>query len=59
MTLEEARRIVADQDASDPAQSLEAVAVIVRFEGIADARYLPIADRLEKLAAELTEGHHK
>jgi hypothetical protein len=59
MTLEEARRIVADQDESDSARALEAVAVILRFEGIADARFLPIAERMEKLAAELTEGHHK
>ena len=52
MTLEDARRIVANEDASDPATALEAVAMIVLFNGIADPRLLPVADALEAAARE-------
>ena len=49
MTLEEARRILAEQDDSDPARAIEAVAVLLRFEGIADAKLLSIAESLESV----------
>lgn len=55
ITLEEARRIVASEDASDPAKALEAVATVLRFNGIADQRLLPSAEALEASARKLGE----
>ncbi len=51
MNLEEARRIVKDQDASDLARSVEAAAVVLRFYGIGDKGLLPIADALVSVFA--------
>ena len=51
MTLAEARRIVAEQDHSDPYRSIKAVAVMLRFYGIADPALLPIAEMLESVDA--------
>lgn len=56
MTLEEARRIVANEDASDPIKALEAVAMLLRFKGIAEPRLLPVADALEAAAREFGDG---
>lgn len=53
LTLEEARRILADCDTSDPARAIAAVAMVLRFEGIADAKLLPIAGQLESVADSL------
>jgi hypothetical protein len=53
LTLEEARRIVAEQDMRDPARAIAAVALVLRFEGIANAALLPIAGRLESVADSL------
>ena len=55
MTLEEARRIVSEQDVSNPAMAIEAVALVLRFEGIADPRLLPVAASLEGIKDRLTE----
>ena len=51
MTLEEARRIVDTQDVTDPKKTLEAVALVLRFNSIADASLLPIATKIEKIAS--------
>jgi hypothetical protein len=53
MTLQEARRILADDDTSDPARAIEAVAVWLRFEGIADPKLLTIASDLESLVESM------
>lgn len=53
LTLEEARRIVAEQDMCDPARTIAAVALVLRFNGIANAALLPIAGQLESVADSL------
>lgn len=53
MTLEEARRILAERDTSDPARAIEAVARVLRFEGIADPSLLTIAGQLESVVDSL------
>lgn len=50
LTLDEARRIVQAHDISDPALTIEAVALLLRFDGIADPTLLPIAGTLEQVA---------
>ena len=55
MTLEEARRIVADEDASDPIAAIEAVALVVRFEAIANRRLLPVAEEMEAVAQRMKD----
>ena len=50
MTLEEARRIVAGKDDADTPKTLEALAVVLRFHGIADKRYIGIAELIESAA---------
>lgn len=62
LTLQEARRIMANCDTSDPARAIAAVALVLRFEGIADASLLPIAGQLESVAASLrknADGTHE
>lgn len=56
MTLEEARRIVSEQDTSDHIAAIEAVAVLLRFNGIADPSLLPIAQSLESVVNEQRLG---
>jgi hypothetical protein len=53
MKLDEARRLMKEQDTSDPARALEAVAAVVRHYGLADARLRAIADNVQKVADEL------
>jgi len=59
MTLEEARRILESQDVSDLGKTLEAVALVLRFNGIADARLLPIANQIEDVRATLAAPGEK
>ena len=57
LTLEEARRILSECDTRDPARAIEAVALVLRFEGIADTKLLPIAGQLESVADSLRATH--
>lgn len=50
MNIDEARRIVADCDTISPGRALEAVATMLRFEGISQPRYLPIAESIESIS---------
>lgn len=59
MDLQQARRIVAEEDASDPAMALTAVAVLLRFHGISDPRLVGIAESLEGVAGELDDAAPK
>jgi hypothetical protein len=59
MDLEQARRIVAEEDKFEPALALEAVAVILRFHGVSDPRFVGIAESLESVAAELAAGQSR
>jgi hypothetical protein len=56
LTLPEARRIIAECETSDPERAIEAVAVLLRFEGIADKKLIPIAEQLEGVARSLRAG---
>lgn len=56
MTLDEARKILADEDASDPALALEAIAVWARHNAIAEPRLLSVAEDLEGVAEDLRKG---
>jgi hypothetical protein len=54
LTVDEARRILADQDSNtDPALALQAVAVWLRFEAIANPRLLRIVEDVESVALSL------
>ena len=47
MTLEEARAIVMAEDDSDTMRALEAIATVLRFESIAQPKYLRVAELVE------------
>lgn len=58
MNIEEARRIVATQDTTDPIQTLDAIATILRLYGIVDAKQIRIAEEIESVSAALREKSH-
>jgi hypothetical protein len=59
MSLEEARAIVESQDAQDPGRALEAVALILRFNGISKPRLVDIAKYIEQVAREHRDATKK
>jgi hypothetical protein len=56
MTIDEARAILASDDDTETARSLEAVAVVLRFNGISEPRLIDIAKDIEEAVAELRDG---
>jgi hypothetical protein len=53
MNIDEARKILKNEDCADPKRALEAVAVVLRRQGLADRRFLKIAGDIESIADEL------
>lgn len=56
MTLEKARAILRAEDATDSARALEAIAMVLRFEGISTPRLLSLVADLEQISAEIKAG---
>jgi hypothetical protein len=56
MTLDEARAIVAAQDTADLARALDALATVLRFDGISAPKLVTIAEDLEGIARDLRQG---
>jgi hypothetical protein len=59
VTLDEARKIVASEDMSDLPKALEAMAIVLRFHGIADKRLIDVATLIEEAAAMPPTGKEK
>ena len=55
MDLTEARRILETQDDSDPVKSLEAIAMVLRFNAISDPRLLKVTAIIEQVAGEMKD----
>lgn len=53
MNIDEAHKILAEQDTTDPARALEAVAAVARHWAIAHPSLLSVAEDLEQVAQEL------
>ena len=55
MNIDEARAFVESGDRSDAQKMVEAVATVLRFEGIANPEFVRIANELERLAPHFAD----
>ncbi len=56
MTLDEARTILREEDASDLSRALTAISTVLRFHGIATPGYIRVAELIEEVEAEMRQA---